>query len=128
MKDPLWIKTVLVNAIHMQQITEHGGLHGVRDPALLASALSKPVNAHAYGQGDLFDLAAAYAYGLVKNHPFVDGNKRVAFVACEVFLIQNGYGLLADDAECVVKMLALAAGELSEAEFAAWLRSQSEAH
>jgi|EP00825_Cyclidium_porcatum_P043451 death-on-curing protein len=120
-----WIEESVVWAVHEAQLAEHGGLAGVRDTGLLASALALPVNLAAYGDADAAALAAAYAFGIARNHPFIDGNKRTAFVCAELFLVLNGVGLLADDAACVSTMLALAGGEMPETEFAAWLRSNA---
>lgn len=123
MKAPRWLSKDLILAVHHRQLTEHGGLEGVRDHGLLESALARPLNLHAYGEGDAAALAAAYAFGLARNHPFIDGNKRTAFVACELFLNANDYELIAADEDCLAMMLALAASEIDEAEFAAWLRA-----
>ena len=121
-----WIEESVVWAVHEAQLAEHGGPAGVRDPGLLASALARPLNLAAYnGAADAAGLAAAYGFGIARNHPFIDGNKRTAFVCAELFLALNGYQLQAEDANCVSTMLALAAGEISEAEFAAWLRTHS---
>ncbi|MBL8421051.1 MAG: type II toxin-antitoxin system death-on-curing family toxin [Dechloromonas sp.] len=120
-----WIEESVVWAVHEAQLAEHGGSAGVRDAGLLASALACPLNQAAYGEPDAATLAAAYGFGIARNHPFIDGNKRTAFVCSELFLALNGYLLLADDALCVSTMLALAAGDLPEAEFAAWLRTHS---
>jgi death-on-curing protein len=120
-----WIEESVVWAVHEAQLAEHGGLAGVRDAGLLASALARPINLAAYGDADTAALAAAYAFGIARNHPFIDGNKRTAFVCAELFLALNGVALLAEDATCVGTMLALASGELPETEFAAWLRSYS---
>ena len=122
MKAPRWLSKQLVLAVHDRQLAEHGGAAGVRDEGLLESALARPVNLHAYGGGDASALAAAYAFGIARNHPFIDGNKRTAFVACELFLAANGFELGAADEECLAMMLGLAAGEIGEDEFAAWLR------
>jgi death-on-curing protein len=122
-----WIEESVVWAVHEAQLAEHGGLAGVRDAGLLASALARPINLAAYGEADAAALAAAYAFGIARNHPFIDGNKRTAFVCAELFLALNGVALLAEDAACVGTMLALASGELPETEFAAWLRSNSSA-
>jgi death-on-curing protein len=122
MTEPRWLPKDLILAVHNRQLAEHGGGAGVRDEGLLESALARPQNLFAYGESDVAVLAAAYAFGIAKNHPFVDGNKRTAFVACELFLAANGYDLLASDEECLAMMLGLAASEVSEAEFAAWLR------
>lgn len=120
-----WIEDSVVWAVHEAQLAEHGGLIGVGDPGLLASALDRPRNLAAYAAPDACDLAAAYAFGLARNHPFIDGNKRTAFVCAELFLMLNGRGLAASDTECVTQMLLLAAGDLSETDFAAWLRAGS---
>jgi death-on-curing protein len=120
-----WIEESVVWAVHEAQLAEHGGLAGVRDAGLLASALAHPVNLATYGEADAPALAAAYGFGIARNHPFIDGNKRTPFVCAELFLALNGWALLAEDAACVSTMLALAGGELPETEFAAWLRSNS---
>ncbi|MDE2182599.1 MAG: type II toxin-antitoxin system death-on-curing family toxin [Alphaproteobacteria bacterium] len=109
-------------AAHDEQLAEHGGASGIRDEGLFESALARPQNLASYEDPDAAALAAAYAFGLAKNHPFVDGNKRTALVALESFLVLNGFTLVAEDAACVVAILALAAGELSENELAAWIR------
>lgn len=124
MADWLWIADGVAEAIHAEQLAEHGGAGGVRDAALLASALARPRNLAAYGDPDTAALAAAYAYGIARNHPFVDGNKRTAAVVSETFLVLNGWVLTATDAELVVAFLALAAGELSEDELADWFRQR----
>lgn len=125
----VWISSVLALAIHERQLAEHGGSAGVRDDALLESALSRPQQRHAYGDPppDLADLAASLAYGLARNHPFVDGNKRVAAVACEVFIELNGGLLSADDLALYSWYLGLADGTIDEAQFAAWLRGRIDA-
>jgi len=126
-EDPVWVTLDVVMAIHEEQLAEHGGPVGIRDQTLLESALGKPLNLLAFGESpDICALAASYAFGLARNHPFVDGNKRTAFVVCELFLALNGLELIASDADCVLKMLALAAGEIDEEAFAAWLRSAVE--
>jgi len=119
----VWIEESIVWAVHEAQLAEHGGSAGVRDSGLLASALARPLNLVAYGASDIADCAAAYGFGIARNHPFIDGNKRTAFVCTELFLTLNGYELAADDLACVTIMLALAAGEIDEASFAAWLRA-----
>lgn len=119
-----WVAVEVVAAAHDEQLFEHGGGEGVRDERLLESALARPQNLAAYGQPDAAALAAAYAYGIARNHPFVDGNKRTAAVASETFLLLNGYQLDASDAEIVVAFVALAAGELGEDELAAWFRER----
>lgn len=119
-----WVSTNVVLAIHEEQIAEHGGMPGLRDESLLLSALARPQHLAAYGEPDIAGLAAAYAFGIARNHPFLDGNKRTALtVAAGVFLPLNGYKLDALDADTVRSMLALANGSMSEADFATWLRS-----
>ena len=122
-QDWIWIDSAVIHAVHEEQLAEHGGGSGVRDENLLASALARPQQLAHYGEPDLADLAAAYAFGIARNHPFIDGNKRTAFVACELFLLLNGAELTAPDADCVLTMLALAAGQLDEAAFAGWVRT-----
>ena len=116
----------MVLAIHDEQIAAHGGRAGVRDATLLDSALARPQNAFAYGEKDLCLLAALYAAGIVRNHPFADGNKRTAFVACELFLTVNGLLLQAGDDACIEQTVALAAGEIDEHAYALWLRDNVE--
>jgi death-on-curing protein len=111
--------------VHARQLAEHGGAAGVRDDGLLESALARPQNLNAYADADAPAPAAAYAFGLARNHPFVDGNKRTAFVACELYLAANGFELAASDQECLAFTLALAAGDIVEEEFAAWLRENA---
>lgn len=118
----VWLDCEVLRAVHEEQLAEHGGAPGLRDAGLFESALARPQHLAAYGSPDAADLAAAYGWGLARNHPFVDGNKRTAFVAALLFLALNGLDLVADDGECVLTMLAVAAGELSEPAFAAWLR------
>jgi death-on-curing protein len=120
--DWVWIERAVILAAHGEQLAEHGGAAGIRDAGLLDSALARPKNQAAYGKPDVADLAAAHAFGLARNHPFIDGNKRTALIALELFLVLNGEELEAGDAECVLTILALAAGELEEAELAAWIR------
>jgi death on curing protein len=117
-----WVTLEVAKAAHAEQLAEHGGGDGVRDIALLESAMVRPQNLTQYGEPDIAELAASYAFGIAKNHPFVDGNKRTAAVVSETFLVLNGGSLLASDAELVVAFVALAAGELSEEELAAWFR------
>ena len=126
MTDWVWIEVPVIYAIHEEQLAEHGGGLGLRDVGLLESALGRPKNAAAHGNPNVFQLAAAYGYGISRNHPFSDGNKRTAFVATELFLELNGSELSADDASCVMTMLAVAAGDIDEFAFANWLRSHSE--
>jgi death on curing protein len=120
-----WVSAEVLLAVHEEQLAEHGGAAGVRDLGLFESALARPQNVAAYGNPDAADLAASYGVGLAKNHPFIDGNKRTAFVAVELFLALNGHDLVADDADCVLTMLSVAAGSLDEPGFAAWLRTHS---
>jgi death on curing protein len=122
-----WLSTALVHAVHDEQLAEHGGGAGARDANLLESALARPRQLAHYGRPDVADLAASYGFGLARNHPFVDGNKRTAFVAVELFLARNGFELTASDASCVVSMLALSAGKLPEAEFSDWIRQNIQA-
>ncbi len=119
----VWVDPKVLLAVHEEQLAEHGGASGTRDMGLFESALARPQNQALYGNPDLADLAAAYGYGIARNHPFVDGNKRTAFVATELFAVLNGQELVADDEACVLTMLAVAAGTLDEAGFAQWLRS-----
>jgi death-on-curing protein len=119
-----WVATEVAAEIHREQLEEHGGGQGVRDPGLLESAMAQPPNLVAYDDPDAASLAAAYAYGIARNHLFVDGNKRTAAVVSETFLAINGMLLDASDAELVVAFLALAAGELSEEELADWFRGR----
>jgi death on curing protein len=118
----VWLSPQLILAIHDEQLAEHGGSIGLRDPGLLDSALARPLNRAGYGEPDIAELAAVYALAIAQNHPFVDGNKRTAYVALEVFLRLNGCRFTAGDAEAVVMMLAMAAGELPDEEFIAWVR------
>ncbi|MGC4396215.1 type II toxin-antitoxin system death-on-curing family toxin [Hydrogenophaga sp. T2] len=130
MKAWVWLQPDVLLAIHEAQLAEHGGAAGVRDMGLFESAVARPQHLDAYGlpdgsRPDVASLAAAYGYGLSRNHPFIDGNKRTGFVATELFLVLNGWELVADDGACVLTMLAVASGELSEAGFAAWLRAHT---
>ena len=122
---PRWLDEPIVLAIHGLQLAEHGGLDGVRDPALLESAIARPENLFAYESPDAAACAASYGFGIARNHPFIDGNKRTAFVAMELFLLQSGFELIASDESAVLTTLALAAGELQEAALADWLRANS---
>lgn len=116
-----WLLKQTVLALHSASIVEHGGSAGVRDEGLLESALARPQNLAAYGEATPAALAAAYAFGIVRNHPFVDGNKRTGLLAAYAFLRHNGWKLSASEAEAVTMFLRLAAGELSEAELADWI-------
>jgi len=120
----IWIGAEVAIAVHAEQLAEHGGGEGVRDMGALESALARALNLAAYADPDAAELAATYAFGIARNHPFVDGNKRTAEVISEMFLNLNGFDLDATDAEIVVAFLALAAGELSEDEMADWFRQR----
>lgn len=120
--EPKWLGVQSVLVMHDEQLAEHGGLGGVRDRGLLESALARPRNAWTYGEQDLVALGALYAAGVMRNQPFVDGNKRTGFLAAYAFLYVNGLEVAADEAEVIVQCLSLAASEIDEAEFAAWLR------
>ena len=117
-----WVDKQALILLHDESLATHGGAAGLRDEGLLDSAMAWPMNLASYGQPEPWELAAAYAFGLVRNHPFVDGNKRAAFLATGLFLALNGYRLASDQASAAAAVLALAAGEIDEAEFAAWLR------
>lgn len=121
-----WITREIASAAHARSLRDHGGAAGVRDEGLFESALARPQNLAAYGEPSVFELAAALAYGLAKNHPFVDGNKRTAFLCAYVFLGLNGQALDADEAEAAAIMLDLAAGEVSEEDVALWLKANCE--
>ena len=121
----IWLNKAVVIAVHEAQLSEHGGGAGVRDQNLLESALARPENLAAYGEPDVCHLAAAYGFGISRNHAFIDGNKRTGFVAAVMFLRLNGHQLVADDASKVLTMLAVAAGDITEAEFATWIRQHS---
>ena len=120
-----WLDRRLLVLLHDESLATHGGSSGLRDAGLLDSALARPANLMAYGQPDLADLAASYAFGLAKNHPFVDGNKRAAFLSVGLFLGLNGHRLTASQAEATVAVFGLAAGEIDEPNFAAWLRDHT---
>jgi len=125
MKEPQWILRETVLALQERLLAEFGGLGGLRDEGLFDSALARPQQLLAYGKPNLFDLAAAYAFGLVRNHPFLDGNKRIAFTTAVVFLELNGCRFTASEVDATVKTLALAARDLDEAGYAAWLKENS---
>ena len=120
-----WLREDVVIAMHGEQIAEHGGSPGIRDAGLLSSALARPQNQVAYGKPSVFNLAAAYAFGVIQNHPFVDGNKRAGFLAAYVFLDLNGWELVASEAEAVSAVMALATGEMDESGFSDWLKDNS---
>lgn len=117
-----WVDPKVVIALHDEQIAEHGGQTGIRDRGLLDSALARPVNKSGYDKPSTADLAAAYGFGIAKNHPFMDGNKRTALVVTELFLNLNDFELKADDSSCLITFLALADGSLSEEELSAWIQ------
>lgn len=122
--EPTWLSPLVVELIHRDQIAQHGGRTGLRDRGLMEAAVARPRNVWAYGEDpDLADLAAAYAHALVRDHPFTDGNKRTALMATYTFLRVNGQDLDAPEPETVAVVRALSAGDLSEEEFAGWLRN-----
>lgn len=123
-RQPVWLLKSVVLALHEEQLAEHGGPFGVTDESLLESALARPRNKWAYGQSDLASLAAAYAFGIARNHPFTDGNKRAAWVVAETFLVLNGLDLQASDAEGLPVMLDVASGAMDEDAFAVWIRTK----
>ena len=126
MKEPVWVLPEIVIAVHHMLIAEHGGLHGMRDETLLDSALNRPRHLFSYNMKvSLFDLAASYCYGMSKNHPFVDGNKRVSLTIAAVFLELNGYSLTAPEPEAVIMIERLAAGKLVEEDLSRWFRDSS---
>ena len=124
--DPVWLGEAVVLAMHGRLLAEHGGTQGLRDSNLLDSALARPKQNLAYGEPDISDLAAAYTSGIIRNHPFVDGNKRTAFMAAYVFLAINGLRLVATEVDAAQVVTLLAASEIDEATFSAWLRKNSE--
>lgn len=125
MKTPAWVRRDVVRAVQEMLLAEHGGAAGIRDEGMLDSALSRPENLFAYGKPTVFELAAAYAFGLAKNHPFIDGNKRIAFAAAIMFLELNGYRFTASEVDAVLKTLALAASEMTESDYATWIETNS---
>jgi death-on-curing protein len=125
MNAPVWLRLGAILVARDDQLAEHGGGSGIRDKGLLESALARPMNLPAYGEPSPPRLAAAYAFGIAKNHPFVDGNTRTALVAAELFLALNGYDLTADDVEVADVFQRLAAGEVTEEELAAWIGRNS---
>ncbi|MFM9977673.1 MAG: type II toxin-antitoxin system death-on-curing family toxin [Sphingomonadaceae bacterium] len=123
-REPVWLDATDAIAIHDRQLAEHGGASGLRDRTMLESALGRPQNQWHYGSDDPAALAAAYAFGLARNHPFVDGNKRTAWVLARLFLAINGHELSFEPADAIQTVLALAAGEISEDELADWFRTR----
>ncbi len=121
-----WVALPVVLAIHDRQVAEHGGASGIRDSGVIESALARPINLSAYGDPDAAELAAAYAFGLARNHGFVDGNKRTAWVTARVFLVDNNQSLVFDPFDAIRIMEEVAGGEISESELADWFRSRIE--
>lgn len=118
----VWLGRRFSEAVHLEQLREHGGAAGLRDEGLLESALARPLNRAGYGEPDIAELAALYGIGIARNHPFIDGNKRTAYVALETFLALNGFAFPASDEESVLTMLSMASGDLPDDEFTAWVR------
>ena len=123
--EPCWLTREAVLAIHAQLLARFGGSAGIREDNMLESALAKPRQLHAYGQPNVYEMAAAYAFGIVKNHPFVDGNKRAGFVAAYTFLGINGFDFTAPEEEAVIFTRGLAAGEITLEEYTLWLQKAS---
>ena len=121
MTDPKWVSVQVALSIHSAQLAEHGGADGVRDLGLLESAMARPQHLASFGAPTLYELAASYGFGIARNPPFADGNKRTAFVVCLLFLANTGLDVTATDADCIRVFWALAAGELTEAELAGWI-------
>lgn len=124
MKEWRWLGSRIIYAVHDRQLAEHGGRDGIRDQGSVESALARPQNLTLYGAPDVADLAAAYVYGLTKNHGFIDGNKRTAWIAARLFLADNGYRIRIDKADAVRTVEAVAASRMSEAELASWFRDR----
>ncbi|MEM7758679.1 MAG: type II toxin-antitoxin system death-on-curing family toxin [Cyanobacteria bacterium P01_A01_bin.40] len=122
---PLWIEEVVVIAIHRRQLAEHGGSDGIRDWGLLESALFRPKNQLAYGNPTIFDLAAAYGYGIAKNHPFIDGNKRTSYIVTRTFLKLNGYDIQTSAIEKYQLWINLANNQINETHLAKWIQEKS---
>ena len=125
MNEPKWITKDILLAVHAELLNRFGGLSGIRDEGLLDSAINRPKHLLSYGSPTLFQMVASYAHGIVKNHPFLDGNKRTGFMSAYIFLGVNGWSLQAPEEEAVLETLALAAGETSEEAYAAWLERTS---
>jgi death-on-curing protein len=123
MKEPRWVSAAVVLAVQEELLARFGGISGLRDEGLLDSALNRPQQLFHYGKPSLYELAAEYVFGIVKNHPFLDGNKRAGFIAAYVFLGANGQNLEAPEDEAALNTLALAAGEIGAEEYAAWLKA-----
>lgn len=122
MKEPVWVGEEFIPALHEELVADFGGAAGIHDQGLLQSALSRPQNLFAYGKPSIFELAAAYSFGIVANHPFIDGNKRTGFLTAYVFLVLNGWQLTATEADATAATLALAAKQMTESEYASWLK------
>ncbi len=125
MSQPVWLLRTVIDAVHDMQLAEHGGAPGIRDEGLLESALARPVTAFGYGETELRMLAALYAHGIARNHPYIDGNKRTAFLSAYTFLRINGMYLVADEVSATTIMLKVAAGEITESQLAEWLKSNT---
>jgi death-on-curing protein len=125
MKEPYWLTRDECVALHDMMLAQYGGCPGIRDEGLLESALARPQQLHHYGKPGMPQMAAAYTAGIVKNHPFLDGNKRTGFMLGAGFLERNGYEFVASETDVVIRTLALAAGEMSEADYADWLKANS---
>jgi len=125
MKEPHWLTREEALGLHELMLSDYGGLEGIRDDNMLESALAKPRHKFDYGNPNMAELAASYAVGVVKNHPFLDGNKRTGFMLAAGFLERNGYSFMAAEADAAVRTLALAAGEMTEAAYATWLGANS---
>jgi death on curing protein len=125
-KEPQWVLRETILALQERLLAEFGGASGLRDEGLFESALARPHQLISYGKPSLFDLAAAYAFGLVRNHPFVDGNKRIAFTTAVLFLELNGYTFRATEVDATVQTLALAARDMDEQKYSAWLKANSD--
>jgi death-on-curing protein len=126
MNEPVWVRRDVLELLHGESIAEHGGADGLRDEGLYESALARPQNLHAdEGVTDIARLAACYAFGLAKNHAFVDGNKRIAFIAAGVFLRLNGLRLVADQAQATLVILSVASGSFTEEQLADWIRTRA---
>lgn len=125
MSEPIWVEDDLVFAIHDRQLAEHGGVDGLRDEALLRSALGRPLNPFTYGSPDIVELAAIYAAGIAQNHPFVDGNKRTGFIVGVLFLELNGYRFTASEAAATQAVLELAAGPIDADGFCQFVRANA---
>lgn len=126
MKEPLWLTAEVVLSVQKQLLARFGGLEGLRDEGLLDSALNRPQQLFSYGNPSVFEMAAVYAHGIVKNHPFLDGNKRIAFMAAYIFLGANGHELSVPEPEAALRTLALAAGEIGAQEYTEWLKESCE--